>query len=142
MATGVLLPDPFQAGCFLYDHASHSVLLHKRDGKTPVNPHKWAFFGGRGLPGETDVDCCVRELREEIGLRVQGSDLKRLRSYMNHDHNLYRVVFYLERRVELDQLVLGEGAGFAWIDLAKIDDMDLTQATRADIRYFLQHALE
>ncbi len=139
MAEGLRVSEPFAAGCFLYDRDRQSVLLHKRDGNAPVNPSKWAFFGGHGEPGETDVACCLRELAEEIGLVLQAADLRRLRSYMNTEAGQYRVVFYVEKRVELDQLVLGEGEGFAWIELSKVDELDLSARARDDLRYFCQH---
>src|SRR5579872_2133285 len=104
MTRGLRVPEPFAAACFLYDRATQSVLLHKRDGKTSVNPHKWAFFGGRGEPGETDVACCLRELEEEIGLSLRPRDLRRLRRYMNVEAKHYRVVFYVEKRIELSEL--------------------------------------
>ena len=141
MATATRIDGPFQAACFLYDRAAHAVLLHKRDGNTSVNPHKWAFFGGRALAGETDVDCCLRELREEIGLHVTAGDLVRLRSYWNEEHALHRVVFYVEKAVPLEDLVLGEGAGMAWVELAQVMALDLTGPTRADIGHFMERAL-
>ena len=141
MTEGLRVPEPFAAACFLYDRASRSILLHKRDGNAPVNPNKWAFFGGHGEPGETDVACCLRELEEEISLRLQPHELRRLRSYMNIDANQYRVVFYVEKRVELADLVLGEGEGFAWIELAKVEELDLSARAREDIRYFIERVV-
>ena len=138
MTRGLRVPEPFGAACFLYDRATQSVLLHRRDGKTTVNPHKWALFGGHGEPGETDVACCLRELEEEIGLRLEPRELKRLRRYMNAEARQYRVVFYVEKRVELAELVLGEGAGFAWVELAKLDALDLSARAREDLRYFVE----
>jgi 8-oxo-dGTP diphosphatase len=139
MTEGLRVPEPFAAACFLYDRASRSVLLHKRDNKAPVNPNKWAFFGGHGEPGETDVACCLRELEEELGLVLEARELRRLRSYMNTDAKQYRAVFYVEKRVELDQLVLGEGEGFAWIELAKVEELDLSTRARDDLRHFREH---
>ncbi len=137
MTRSLRVPEPFAAACFLYDRATQSVLLHKRDGNTTVNPHKWAFFGGHAEPGETDVQCCLRELKEEIGLSLRPRDLKRLRRYMNTEARQYRVVFYVEKRVELSELVLNEGAGFAWIELAKVEALDLSARSREDLRYFI-----
>ncbi len=129
--------ETFWAGGFLYDRHTSSIFLHKRDGNTPSSPHKWAFFGGRSESGETDIECFVREIGEEIGLRVQPAEVKRLREYMNTDANQYRVVFYVEKAVPVEQLVLGEGAGFAWIKLSEVAGYDLANKTRDDIEYFL-----
>jgi 8-oxo-dGTP diphosphatase len=133
--------EVFWAGGFLYDRDTRSIFLHKRDGNTPASPNKWAFFGGRSEPGETDVDCFVREMQEEIGLRLQPGEVKRLREYMNTDANQYRVVFYVEKAVPVDQLVLGEGEGFAWIKLSDVSGFDLANKTRDDIEYFLERRL-
>jgi hypothetical protein len=80
-------------------------------------------------------------MEEEIGLRVQSGEVKRLREYMNTDANQYRVVFYVEKAVPVEQLVLGEGAGFAWIKLSEVSGFDLANKTRDDIQYFLERHL-
>jgi 8-oxo-dGTP pyrophosphatase MutT (NUDIX family) len=128
--------ENFWAGGFLYDRDARSVFLHKRDGNTPINPYKWAFFGGQNESGESHVECFVRELEEEIGLRVRIDEAKRLREYMNTLVNQYRVVFYVESSVPVEKLVLGEGAGFAWVDLSRVEQLDLADRTREDLRYF------
>jgi 8-oxo-dGTP diphosphatase len=128
----------FWAGGFLYDRAAQAVFLHKRDGKTKINPHKWAFFGGQGEGDETYVECFIREFQEEIGLKVEPSELKHLREYMNTLVNQYRVVFYVESAVREEELVLGEGAGFSWIKLSEVFRYDLADRTREDLKYFLE----
>lgn len=129
--------NDFWAGGFLYNRHTQSVFLHKRDGNTRSSPHKWAFFGGQNEGDESDIECFVRELEEEIGLRIQASEAKPLCEYMNTDANQYRVVFYVESTVSEDQLVLGEGAGFAWIGLSNVGQLDLSDRTRDDLRLFL-----
>jgi 8-oxo-dGTP diphosphatase len=96
----------------------------------------WAFFGGGGEPGETDVECCLRELREEIGLDLQPHELQRLREYADTEQQEYQVTFYAEKAVPLDELVLGEGAGFAWVPLTEAEKLPMNKHTRDDIRYF------
>jgi 8-oxo-dGTP pyrophosphatase MutT (NUDIX family) len=127
----------FWAGGFLYDRAAQAVFLHKRDGKTKINPHKWAFFGGQNEGDETYVECFIREFQEEIGLKVLPTELKHLCEYMNTLVNQYRVVFYVESTVREEELVLGEGAGFAWIKLSEVFQYDLADRTCEDLRYFL-----
>ena len=131
----------FWAGGFLYDREAQSVFLHKRDGNTQRSPHKWAFFGGQSERGESDVECFVRELQEEIGLRIQPGDARPLREYMHTEVDQYRVVFYVESAVPEDQLVLGEGAGFSWIKLSQVLQLDLSDKTRDDLQFFLARKL-
>ncbi len=131
----------FWAGGFLYDRASASVFLHKRDGNTRMNPHKWAFFGGQSDPGETYLDCFVREIFEEIGLRITPDQAIPLREYMNPLVNQYRVVFYIESNIPAERLVLGEGAGFAWFRLDAVHGLDLAQKSREDLDYFVEYHL-
>jgi 8-oxo-dGTP pyrophosphatase MutT (NUDIX family) len=133
--------DIYWAGGFLYDRDTKSILLHKRDGNTRSSPHKWAFFGGHNEGAESGAECFVRELEEEIGLRVRVDEARWLREYLNTDTNQHRIVFYVEKAVPVEQLILGEGAGFAWVKLSEVEGFDLANKTRDDIRYFLASPL-
>lgn len=126
----------FWAGGFLYNHSEHAVFLHLRDGNTQINPHKWSFFGGQSDAGESYLDCFVRELWEEIRYRVEPSEARLLREYINVAANQYRVVFYVESTVTADRLVLGEGADFAWFPVKEAFDLELSPRTREDLEYF------
>ena len=127
---------PFSAAAFLYDAATLSLLLHLRDSKARKYPDSWAFFGGRGKREETDVDCCLRELREEIGLVLRPRELRRLRSYPAATSQEYHVTFYVEKAVPLSELVLNEGACFAWVPLGKVMALPMNKYHQNDIRYF------
>jgi 8-oxo-dGTP diphosphatase len=51
------------------------VLLQRRaEGRTMAG--LWEFPGGKVEPGETPEDALVRELREELGLEIDSSDLE------------------------------------------------------------------
>ena len=126
----------FWAGGFLYDQSLSAVCLHKRDSSTPSNPSKWAFFGGLNEGSETYVECFVRELREELGLSIEPTDAIFLRHYFNADRNSDRAVFYVSCVDSAHRLVLGEGAAFAWLKLAKVHEYDLTDKTRDDLQFF------
>ena len=131
------IPEKFWAGGFLYDPDANAVFLHHRDSNTKYNPNKWAFFGGLNEGNETPTQCFIRELKEEIGLKVTQDQVVPLREYMNVELNTYRMVFYVQSSVPPEELTLGEGAGFGWVYLDKIDDYDLTDKTIEDIVYFI-----
>ena len=130
--------QPFSAAAFLYDPVTQSLLLHLRDGNAPEHPNSWAFFGGRGEAGETDVDCCLRELKEEIGLTLQSRDLQRVREYLVTDPRDFQITFYAEKAIPLDQLVLSEGAGFAWEPLTDAERTGFDSELWGDAEQMLQ----
>ncbi len=129
--------EKFWAGGFLYNPKENAVFLHKRDGNTKFNPNMWAFFGGLNEGPEEYVDTFVRELEEEIGIKIEPSDVRPLCQYMNEELDTYRVVFYVESDVAAKDLTLGEGAGFAWVKIAELDTISLTEKTEKDLRFFL-----
>ncbi|WP_426577665.1 nucleotide triphosphate diphosphatase NUDT15 [Xenorhabdus stockiae] len=45
------------------------ILLGKRTGK---HAPYWSIFGGHVDPGETFEECAIREIQEEIGLKIQN----------------------------------------------------------------------
>ena len=51
------------------------MLLTKRLDRMRAHPGQFALTGGRIDPGESAEEACVRELREELGLRVVESEI-------------------------------------------------------------------
>jgi 8-oxo-dGTP diphosphatase len=67
MQEGLSFP-PDAASVALVD--GERVLLIER-ARAPFRGH-WTLPGGRREPGETALECAVREVREELGLRVEA----------------------------------------------------------------------
>ena len=128
--------ESFYAGGFLYSVEHNAVLLHKRDANTEFNPNKWAFFGGLCHKDEKPVDCFVREIEEELGLSIKAKQALALTNYLNEELNTHRHVFYVERYVPKEQLVLGEGADFGWVSLERLGEFELTEKTARDLELF------
>jgi 8-oxo-dGTP pyrophosphatase MutT (NUDIX family) len=59
----VLLPDDEGRACLLLTKRAATLRSHTR---------QWALPGGRMDPGETPVGAALRELREEVGLALDG----------------------------------------------------------------------
>lgn len=52
------------------------VLCQKRSLLKDKNPGKWeAFFGGHLGPGEEAIDNTVKEIGEELGIKVEANDM-------------------------------------------------------------------
>jgi mutator protein MutT len=130
------LQKKFWAGGFLYNPKTKSILLHQRDGNTNFNPNMWAFFGGLAEGTETPEQCFVREIKEELDLNVAPEDLISVCDYLNEEFDTYRYVFFVQSEIRKDELTLGEGAGFDWVSLDRLDQYDLTDKTIKDLEIF------
>jgi len=128
----------FDANIFLYNSENKEILLHKRDGKTKTNPHKWSFFSGRAEGNETPEECCVRELREEIGISIDKDKLKPVVSYYNSQRNRQHYTFYTESSLKKSQMRLTEGEDFDWISMEKVFSYDLVDSARHDLVTFFK----
>jgi 8-oxo-dGTP pyrophosphatase MutT (NUDIX family) len=125
------------SGGFLYSPKKNAVLLHLRDGNTKINPNKWAFFGGLSEGEETPKQTFIREIKEELNIAVKEEEIIPLCDYLNEELQTYRNVFYVESDLELNEMSLGEGAGFDWVSVEGLFDKDMTDKTEKDLRYFL-----
>lgn len=61
------------AVCVTEHEGAPSLLLTRRAPRLRAHAGQWALPGGRRDPGETAVDGALRELEEEIGLRLAAS---------------------------------------------------------------------
>lgn len=48
----------------------NQILLLRRSSNTDWHPHKWALVGGKVEDGETPIEACKREIKEETGLLI------------------------------------------------------------------------
>jgi 8-oxo-dGTP diphosphatase len=128
----------FWAGAILFNPQTQQILMQKRDAFAPVNPNKWALFGGGGEPGEDPLACLVRELKEELSVDISPSAFTPLQDYLNERLATWRYTYVAEHRLEKSEMVLGEGEDFDWIPFNEVLKLDLTDTTRLDIEFFLQ----
>ncbi len=128
----------FWAGVILFNPDTRQILMQKRDDKAPVNPNRWAFFGGVGETGENPQTCLLRELQEELGLDFSQYSFRPLQDYLPASGQNWRYTFLAECQLEKSQMVLGEGESFDWISYDQVLELDLTTSTRKDAEFFLQ----
>lgn len=106
------------------------VLLQLRDYNTVRYPGQWGFFGGKVEAGEDLRAAASREFLEEAGAVLEADELKpRFRMTSPEvQSNLY----IFEAAVDLSpaDVVLGEGAGFAFVAPADFARLDLALITK------------
>jgi len=111
------------ATIFFVNHANQ-VLLLLRDNKQGIPfPNCWDAPGGHVDPGETPLECIVREMKEEIGYRLESAQL----------FNVYDLedridcVFWQRANIDIQKVHLHEGQQLKWFTEQEIRTMEDTQ---------------
>jgi len=116
-------PDRSRGSLGIVINRSDAVLLNLRDDKPSiVHPNQWSVLGGLCDPGEDEAAAIVRELAEEVSLRVtELFPFRRLVDIEGRGHLL--TAFIVRTRAELSDLVLCEGQAlgyFSWAEAARL----------------------
>ena len=78
----------FVSSCILLK--KNKILITKRPTGKPF-PHYWEFPGGKLEKGESFYDAIIRELEEELGIKVKSKDLSIIDN-VSHSYELNSVV--------------------------------------------------
>lgn len=100
------------AGVFLLTQDGRIILQLRDDIPGIDNPGMITSFGGAAEPGETPVECALRELAEETGLEVAPDALRYLDTVSKRDFlgNPTACVFYTLDGIAPASLNVTEGA--------------------------------
>ena len=97
-------------------HQGNKILLQNRVKKD------WAGYtlpGGHVEPGESFVDACVREMKEETGLTISNMKLCGLKQFPNGDSR-YIVFLFKTDSFEGELRSSAEGK-VEWVEVAELD---------------------
>ena len=120
------------------------LVLQQRDNKPGItHPGKVTLFGGSLEENEEPLGAALRELDEELGLKVRDNSLKRLITYYKErqfdGEDSESNVFYLTE-VSPENLFLREGAAILEFDPRKdeLDGFSMSTVTRLSILAYLE----
>jgi len=86
----------------------------------------WEFPGGKREPNETFEQCLVRELKEELGIKVQVLDLIESLTHV-YPQKTVNLKFFSCRWLKNEPQALGCPA-FAWISQRELDSYEFPDA--------------
>ena len=89
-----------------------AVLLQQRDDKPEItNPGKVAIFGGSTNFGETPIDCAIREIYEEVEIKLDKSNLQKFRTYFSKrdDGQTVESHIFIAKDIDAEKIHLHEG---------------------------------
>jgi 8-oxo-dGTP diphosphatase len=113
--------------CAIIRNEDNQILVVQR-GESTDHPMKWEFPGGKQDPGETEEECIIREIREELSIEIVICG--RL-PQVDHDYGYkkIRLIPFVCDTLD-DMLFLTEHIAFRWID---IKDLMIPDYLEADI---------
>jgi len=111
--------------CAIIRNEDEEVLVVQR-GENTDHPYKWEFPGGKVHEGETDEDCIIREIREELSMDIVI--VSRLGS-VEHDYGFRQIRLIPFVCDTLDELpFLSEHAAFQWLSPDALASVDFSEA--------------
>lgn len=111
--------------CAVIRNEENEVLIVQR-GEASDHPYKWEFPGGKLSSGETEDECIVREIREELSMDIVI--VGRLPEVL-HDYGkkLIRLIpFICDTLTELP--FLSEHISFKWVEPKDLLSFDYSEA--------------
>ncbi|MCR5874721.1 8-oxo-dGTP diphosphatase MutT [Phenylobacterium sp. J426] len=114
------------AAAALIDVDGRVLICQRPEGKQLAG--LWEFPGGKVEAGETPEACLIRELDEELGIRVTKSCLAPF-VFASHEYDDFHLLMplYLIRRWE-GQPVAREHKAMKWVKPVKLDDYPMPPA--------------
>jgi len=111
--------------CAVIRNEDNEILVVQRGEKTD-HPFKWEFPGGKLKESETEEECIIREIREELSMEVIiCSKIKPV----EHDYGKKNIILIPFICDTLDELpVLSEHEDFKWVSAEDLASVDLCEA--------------
>lgn len=134
--------DNSYSGVLLISKCGKIILQRRDDKKTIINPGKLTTFGGTALPGETPIDCAIREIKEELEYDLDSDRLKEL-LHKQETVNKRKVncTVYLYDDVDSSELKLNEGKAIELISVEeKLEGLSLSSLCKSVISQYLNIA--
>lgn len=118
--------------CYLRKDGN-TLMMHRNRKPGDIHKGKWNGLGGKIEPGESPLDCAVREVKEESGLIVRSLTLKGILTFPAFDgKNDWQVFLFLCEHFEGNLQPCAEG-DLDWIPNEKLLDLPLWEGDRTFI---------
>ena len=102
------------AGVVLFN--KNKILLQLRDNNPKIsNPDMWGIFGGGVEKGETPEQAAIRELREELELRIE-----KLEPVLQTEFNHEKIYIFKQEIKNISNLKLNEGRNMKFFSKEEI----------------------
>jgi 8-oxo-dGTP diphosphatase len=112
------------------------LVLAAQRSSTMSLPLKWEFPGGKIHDGETPQACLMRELVEEMGVRVRVG--RGLPTVTHHYPDFSVTLYPFVCAIEAGEITLHEHAAILWLPPERLSELDWAEADLPVIDSYLR----
>ncbi|WP_200975246.1 (deoxy)nucleoside triphosphate pyrophosphohydrolase [Echinicola sp. 20G] len=112
------------------------LVLAVQRGKKMKMPGKWEFPGGKIEANESEENCLIREIKEELHLNIKIAE--KLPEVIHHYPDFTIKLIPFLATIESGELYLSEHQAYQWLSKDKLLDLDWAEADEPVIREILK----
>jgi 8-oxo-dGTP diphosphatase len=107
-----------------------TLMVHRIKKANDMHQGKWNGLGGKLEPGESPEECCIRELYEETGLRVQNPQFKGMITFpaFAKEEDWYTFLFVITEFT--GELIDSPEGTLKWVDDKRLLELNLWEGDR------------
>jgi len=110
------------------------VLVTQRSALMPL-PLKWEFPGGKIEENETAEECLIREIKEELNIKIEITGSLSPNDYQYPD-KLIRLIPFICRQKD-GEIVLKEHTDYKWLGVKDLLGLDWAEADVPIVKRYL-----
>ena len=111
----------------------HNKLLIAQNNGESDHPFQWEFPGGKIKPAENAEECILREINEELHLRIQIIK-PMVPVYFDYGFKKLTLIPFL-CRIESGILKLNNHANYKWIDFSELSGFNFSGADKKVLQH-------
>ena len=114
--------------CYI-ERGQQYLMLHRTKKKNDANHDKWLGIGGHFEPGETPLQCVLRECREETGLTLEDAAYRGIVHFRSDTWDDEDMHLFTATRFSGALIPCNEGE-LKWIDKSRLLALTLWEGDR------------
>lgn len=111
--------------CAVIRNEADEILVVQR-GEATDHPFKWEFPGGKLIPGETEEECIIREVEEELSMEIVICTKLSEVEY-DYGHKKIRLIPFVCDTLD-EMPILSEHIAYKWIEYKDLMTIDFSEA--------------